>query len=327
MSAARVPVGVIGGFLGAGKTTLMNHLMTHADGLRLAVLVNDFGAINIDAELLARTNDGIVSLNNGCICCGIQDDLVEQLRELMNTRRGDIDAVLIEASGVADPARIGRVIGYPQLRDALRLDAVVTVVDPAQVVTLEGAAARLAREQLDGADLVVLNKTDLCSADRLRQFRESWLFSDSRSVSTCHGQVPLDLVLGAEHTAQASAHDKPFALAGSRYRPIGTAGHELDFASIVWQSRQALDVVRLRDAIRRMPSAVYRIKGFVHLAGREDEYCLLQVVGSRLELTPQSGDASVHADSRLVLIGDRTAMHEPQLRALLDACAAQCVAR
>ena len=150
---APIPVTVIGGFLGAGKTTLVNHILSGDHGLKVAVMVNDFGAINIDAALIASTEGGLFSLSNGCVCCGLNQGLVEQIEALLAARM-DIDHIVIEASGVADPARIMDTVRYARFAGRLRADAIVVVVDAAGFDDAMAAAPGLAEAQVASADRI-----------------------------------------------------------------------------------------------------------------------------------------------------------------------------
>lgn len=194
---ARLPLTVIGGFLGAGKTTLLERMLRQSQGRRLAVLVNDFGALNIDAELIAANDGHAIALTNGCACCSIGDDLTDALIRVLSAPV-PFDAIVIEASGVSDPWRIAQVgLADP----GLMLDGVIVLVDAAAV--LEQAADPLLadslRRQLKAADLVVVNKVDLVDAARLGQVR-NWVATvapDTPTFEATQAEVPLALLTSA----------------------------------------------------------------------------------------------------------------------------------
>ncbi|MEM4204541.1 MAG: GTP-binding protein, partial [Candidatus Methanomethylicaceae archaeon] len=158
MSAVQpIPVTIITGFLGAGKTSLLNHILQHTQGLRAAVLVNDFGEINIDAQLVVGVESNTVALSNGCICCTIRDDLLMTVLDLV-ARPERPEYILIETSGVSDPVSIALTFMLPELRPYVVVDSILTVIDCEQLPSLEGENAILADLQIRSADMVVLNK-------------------------------------------------------------------------------------------------------------------------------------------------------------------------
>jgi G3E family GTPase len=193
-----LPLTVIGGFLGAGKTTLLKHLLENADGRRLAVLINDFGALNIDAALVKATGADSIELSNGCVCCSLGDDLVNQL-VILEKSADRFDHVVIEASGVGDPwkiAQIGMVAG------AYRLDSVIVVVDTETIetyITDEFTSDTVIR-QLARADIVLANKSDLTSdaqRKKISNLLKPYLGKDSHHWIECvNGQLDIGLALG-----------------------------------------------------------------------------------------------------------------------------------
>src|ERR1700759_1572464 len=188
-----VPILLVTGFLGAGKTTVVNHLLANAQGRRIAAVVNDFGAINIDAELIAGAVDGVVSLANGCICCTLEGDL---LRTLANLLRRDPrpEFIVIETSGVADPADIVRNLMDPVIWQEAPLETVLCVVDATQPAAMLDDA--LLRSQIRAADVIALSKVDLADTtnhievrDAVRAMRPAAVLVDAP-----HGDVPLALL-------------------------------------------------------------------------------------------------------------------------------------
>ena len=208
MSRKRLPLSVIGGFLGAGKTTLLNHWLRQAGGQRLAVLVNDFGALNIDAGLIESTAADTIALTNGCVCCQIGDDLTMALIRVLDSAAA-FDAVVIEASGVSDPWRIAQM---GRADPGLSLDGVIVLVDAvaAMAQARDPLLADTLERQLKAADLIVVNKIDLLDADT-RPALHAWIESVAGAVprfETTQAAVPLPMLSGLAmpHPEQSAAH-------------------------------------------------------------------------------------------------------------------------
>ena len=187
------PSPILTGFLGAGKTTLLNRILTGNHGLRVGVLVNDFGSINIDAELVVGVDNNMISLANGCVCCQIRDDLVESVDALL-ARPEAVEYILLEASGVADPAGIFVTFNDPNLRDRIRLDSVICVVDADQVFAHPEypPLMDLKLRQVGFADMLILNKVGLAGPEQVEKVR-AWLdehFNRLRIVETNYCEVP-----------------------------------------------------------------------------------------------------------------------------------------
>ncbi len=272
--AHRIPLVVIGGFLGAGKTTLLNRLLTDTNDRRIAALVNDFGPINVDADLIAAHDGETLSLTNGCICCSIGSGFEDGLIRVLE-RDPPMDLIVIEASGVSDPARIAQIgLSDPMLQ----LEAVIVMVDSANVLEqLDDALLNDTLErQIGSASLLVFNKTDLVARAQIDRVRErlTQKFGPMAIVEAEHGRVPVDSLTGApgqeilakwpgdghthDHSHQHEVPDHPFE-GGS------------------WSGTGVLDADRIVAALKHLPRTIIRAKGrvttyrhgpaIIHLAG------------------------------------------------------------
>jgi len=311
-----VPLTILTGFLGAGKTTLLNHILTGDHGLKVGVLVNDFGSIDVDAELVVDVDDGMITLANGCVCCQIRDDLVESVAALID---GDdpVEYVILEASGVADPASIYMTFVDSSYRDQIRLDSVTCVVDADQVLRDEDPdVVKLKLQQIGFADLVILNKVDLAGVDGATTVKR-WIdhhFTRVRLVPAINCEVPLDLLLSVGRFDESQVtHDahRQNEEHGDRF---GTQSYTDDRPL----SRRSLE----RMIKRELPAGIYRCKGFVYLADDPVNRYVLQVVGRRADLTADRPWGTEQPQNRIVAISHNASGHADQLAALFDTCVA-----
>ncbi len=290
-----IPTTLIAGFLGAGKTTLLNRILQGEHGLRLAVIVNDFGAINIDAGLIDAAGAGeIVSLPNGCICCSLFGNLVDALRRLV-ALPDPPDHILIEASGVSAPHQILPALESRPLAGRLALDGVITLVDAENVRRIAGVVVFI-ESQIETADLVVVNKTDRVSPDALTELT-GWIRSlapAARIFPANFAQVPLDVLLGR-------GHSDPLGLRDTK----GLAhDHHLDFATWTYESDQPLDRQTFLATLASLPPTVYRAKGFLCLADAPDQRTILQMVGGRIRLEEGGVWGERERKTQIVFIGE-----------------------
>lgn len=271
-AAARLPFTVIGGFLGAGKTTLLNRWLREAGaaGQRLAVLVNDFGALNIDAALVAEHSGDTVALTNGCVCCQIGDDLSMALIRVLE-QPGRFDAVVVEASGVSDPWRIAQL---GRADPGLVLDGVVVLVDAAavQAQSRDRLLADTLERQLLRADLVVLNKADLAGADAVAEAR-AWVARVAPAAAQCEAtqaDVPLSLLSGrALLAASDGAYLAHVCGPGCAHaQGVVHAAHGEVFETWSCRPEAVFSAARLRDWLKAVPAGVLRAKGLL----RTDEH-------------------------------------------------------
>jgi len=190
-----MPVTIITGFLGSGKTTLLNHILSNNTDLKIAVLVNEFGDINIDGQLLVSMEKDMLELSNGCICCTINDGLVDAVYRILE-REDRIDYLVIETTGVADPLPIILTFLGTELRELTRLDSIITMVD-AEAFTPEHFESEAALKQITYADVTILNKTDIASSEQVNTLEAyiGMVKEGARVLYSQHGQVPLPLIL------------------------------------------------------------------------------------------------------------------------------------
>lgn len=329
----KIPLTILTGFLGAGKTTLLNYLLQADHGLKVAVMVNDFGAVNIDSQLIVSIEgDRTVNLANGCICCSIRDDLYEAAKALV-TRDVPPEYLVIEASGVSNPAQIAVTFITTSLADRVRVDSILTVVDAEQFVALPAELEQLAREQVAVADMTVLNKVDLVTADELASVRARVLAiaPQSRILETTHAAVPLELVLGvgnfdparlaARTTREVHVHMASVAGADGSHDHHHD-DHTLVFDSWSYREARALSFGAVRALVNALPTSIYRAKGIVNLSESPVRRGVLQVVGKRVRFV--LGDAWGHETpyTELVFIASAGGLDVETLERQLDACLA-----
>lgn len=306
--ARRVPVTTVGGFLGAGKTTLVNHLLRHSKGRRIVVFVNDFGAIDIDRDLIDTIEEDRVSLRNGCVCCSLNADLVSGVAQFARAPTPP-DSIVIEASGVSDPRSLDASLATLESAGMIRLDLQLYLVDASLYGALDYPDRELILDHAGASDLVLVNKTDLATDAERRALSgdldEAAPFSPILETRRC--AVDPAVLVGPSLSIRQSARERD---AGSPNAPA----HSFRTWSFETDRRFFRD--RFATVLSELPRYCVRAKGFVGFAGTPGSTHLVNLVGTRadIEACPVALRESV---SRLVFIGRSERFDEEQVATLV----------
>ncbi len=350
------PVTILSGFLGAGKTTLLNHILHGNHGLKIAALVNDFGAINIDAQLVVGVEGETVNLSNGCICCTIRGDLLKETLKLLR-REDPPEYIIIETSGVSDPIAVANTFLAPEIKPLARLDSILVVVDAGHILTLDEENLGLALDQIAVADIVVLNKVDLVTAEELEEIKTDLMrriaprvkmrkaslnvvdiktdlvgrtVPEARILEVTYGQAPLELVLGvgeyaperlqrrAERDVHVHGVDEEQDHDGGHHHEH--TDHTLVFSTWSWTTDKRLSLKALRGMFEELPSTIYRAKGVVQLHDMPDNRWILQMVGKSASLTLADEWGDEPPRTQIVMIASHGGLDVEALRTQLEAC-------
>ncbi len=322
------PVTILTGFLGAGKTTLLNHILSNQDGLKTAVLVNEFGEIGIDNDLVVSTSADMVELSNGCICCTINGELLEAVERILK-RPEPLEYLVVETTGLADPLPVAMTFLGSELRDQTRLDSIITLID-AENCNARVIESEVGRSQIIYGDILLLNKTDLVSKDRVKELEESLrsIKKDARILHSVKGDVPLPLLMSvglfeSDRIANTAIHDHGDH--NHAHHDHSHAHHDhgdhLDiegYTSLSFSSDGPFSLRKFQNFLdNQLPESVFRAKGILWFNESEKRH-IFHLAGKRFSI--DDSDWNGKRKNQLVLIGQE--MNHSTLKEQLQECVA-----
>ena len=317
VSKKNIPITIISGFLGSGKTTLLNHILTNQQGIKTAVLVNEFGEIGIDNELIIKTEEEMIELSNGCICCSINGELVEAIEKLINVNK-KLDYIIIETTGLADPLPVAMTLLGSDLRDQTRLDSIITLIDAENFndVALESS---IGRSQVIYGDILLLNKCDLVTnknieetIDKLKEIK-----NDVRILKSIKGNIPLNLLLSVGLFETDLINQKESVHDHSHGHDHSEEDNKIeDFLSVSFQTKEPFSLRKFQYFLdNQLKSDVFRAKGILWFTESERRH-VFHLAGKRISI--EDSEWGEERNNQLVFIGKE--LDKEKILSQLNAC-------
>lgn len=326
MKKRRIPITIICGFLGSGKTTLLNNILHQSQDRKIAVIVNEFGEVNVDSRLVKHTSEKMIELSNGCICCTLRGDLIESVDELI--REHNVDHIVIESTGIGEPIPIAQAFyvqpelltlnaDVPNIQNKVYVDSVITMVDSAQFMELyqrnrlieedqfNRGYGQLLAEQIEGADILILNKSDKSTRDQIRTLTELFASMNPRAeiIEAKHAVVDLKMIMDVQLFYIEVAEQSSLWIAELEKEP-SSESDEYGIETFVYKTHHRFDERKLMDSLHQgLPHEILRSKGLIALEGSDDAF-LWNQAGKFLEFNKIGRFANPsEAKSEIVFIG------------------------
>ena len=291
----KTPITILTGFLGSGKTTLLNHILANSSGKKIAVIVNEFGEVNIDAKLVKHTTEELIELSNGCICCTLRGDLIEEVDKILS--ENDIDSIVIESTGIGEPIPIAQAFyihpeileanpDLPDIQDKVYVDAIITVVDSPQFFEMYERESlipeddfgrgysQLLAEQIEGADILLLNKIDKTSKNEIKKLKKLLRLMNPRAtmIKTSFGEVPIEKIVDTNIFDINVAEDSSLWVTELE-KESGSESDEYGIGTYVYRTLSRFNEEKLIELFRKgFPSNILRSKGIITIENTDTAF-------------------------------------------------------
>jgi len=291
----KTPITILTGFLGSGKTTLLNHILANSSGKKIAVIVNEFGEVNIDAKLVKHTTEELIELSNGCICCTLRGDLIEEVDKILS--ENDIDSIVIESTGIGEPIPIAQAFyihpeileanpDLPDIQDKVYVDAIITVVDSPQFFEMYERESlipeddfgrgysQLLAEQIEGADILLLNKIDKTPENEIKKLKELLRLMNPRAtmIETRFGEVPIEKIVDTNIFDINVAEDSSLWVTELE-KESGSESDEYGIGTYVYRTLSRFNEEKLIELFRKgFPSNILRSKGIITIENTDTAF-------------------------------------------------------